>query len=122
MQVLYIPDQDEIARSAPKSAPPSVSLCSSDQFPGSVDSQETLRSASVSNPLPEVCPPDLDDGKREDAFEEEGEREEGESGEQVISPSNSKDEELFEEVADTHIVLVARYISDDQVKGSVRSG
>lgn len=115
-QVLYIPDQDEIARSAPKSAPPHLTLTSSGQFPGSVDSEDTLRSSSVSGPLP--------DGNQEGGEEGEGEgqeskcedkAEEEKNGEEAFSPSTSKGHELFEEVADTHIVVVSRYISDDQV-------
>ena len=116
VQVLYIPDQDEIARSAPKSAPPNFNLSSSNHFAGSIDSQDTLRSSSVSNPLPETSTPSapvLEDSKTADVFEKEG-AEKGE-GADLVSPSSTNSQGFFEEVADTHIVLLSKYISDDQV-------
>lgn len=126
--MLYVPDHDEIARSAPKSAPASVSTStpSNDQLPGSMDSQETLGSGSISHPLPDSSPATTDmKAMDEEVFEER--EEEGGGGESeveaeareegVLPPYSDEPQELFEEVTDTHVVLVSRYISDDQVKG-----
>lgn len=107
-QVLYIPDQDEIARSAPKSAPPQLQLPSSDQMLSSVESEGTIRSSSVSQPLPDPDPSTVPQG---------GEVAEG--GESPVLPYN-RDGEYFEEVTENHMVLISRYISDDQVSVFVR--
>lgn len=104
--MLYIPDQDEIARSAPKSAPPQLNLNTSDHFASSVESEGTIRSSSVSQPLPETI-------SQVEEVAEAGEGEVVEVGESpVLSPQK---EEFFEEVTENHMVLVSRYISDDQV-------
>lgn len=104
--MLYIPDQDEIARSAPKSAPLQLNLSSSssDHFPSSVESEGTIRSSSVSQPLPDP---------QEEESRAEGGESPAEGGESPVEPYNR--DELFEEVTDSHMVLVSRYISDDQV-------
>lgn len=98
MQVLYVPDQDEMARSAPKSAPPNISVTHFEQFQGSVDSQDTL----VSHP-----PPESSSIPQHQAESKSGAREREED--------SHKGQRFLEEVADTHMLLVSRYISDDQV-------
>ena len=104
-----MPDQDEIARSAPKSAPPQISrLSGSEQLQSSVDSEGTLRSSSVSHP------PDHTLQSRGVA---EKEAETGEMEGEPSSTSLQAPDEVFEEIAETHVVLRSRYISDDQVAG-----
>ena len=118
MQVLYVPDQDELARSTPpkpappcpKPAPPRLRhLSDSQQLHSSVESQGTLRSSSVSQP-PNPTP-------QGEGGEDEGEEQGKEGGAEEEPSTTSLDNcgELFEEVAESHIVLVTRYISDDQV-------
>ncbi len=103
-----MPDQDEIARSAPKSAPPQVtSVSGAEQFQGSVESEGTLRSSSVSQPLGPTL-------HSEGVAEGEGEEGGMESEPSTTSVERTQDQ-FFEEVAESHIVLMSRYISDDQV-------
>ena len=112
-QVLYIPDHEEIKNSAPKpsppkSSPPKLNLSQSEQqLASSIESEGTLRSSSMSQPLPESTsstgPP-----VEEQLHQEVAEKEES------PLPFN-RDAEYFEEITDTHMVLVSRYISDDQV-------
>ncbi len=119
--MLYIPDQEAVVHSSPKPAPPPVSVSPSQQPPSSVESEGTVLSSSISQPLPDSSPllhhgqgssqllPDSSPlihrhGSSEEMFQ-------GDSG-----PGSGEDE-LFEEVTDSHMVLISRYISDDQVSG-----
>lgn len=94
--MLYIPDHDEIARSAPPKTTP-LQPTSLEQFHSSVESEGTVRSSSVS--------------QTRDCGDQESSRESEERG----GGCTDKEQELFEEVTDSHMVLVSRYISDDQV-------
>lgn len=136
--MLYIPDVEEIACSAPKSAPPNITgPPSAEHLPGSTDSQETLHSSSLSQPFPEDDPEQQSTKERlskEKSTEKSTEKSGGEiateqhSGERapteeppgmqdtIASPLViNEDAGMFEEVEDTHMVLLSRYISDDQV-------
>ena len=113
-QVLYIPDPEEIKDSAPEPSPPKSSpplSQSEQQLASSIESEGTLRSSSVSQPLPESVSssgPPAQEQLHEQVAEEES-----------PLPFN-RDAEYFEEITDTHMVLVSRYISDDQVKNLLR--
>ena len=111
--------------SHPKSAPPSVSHSSSPEH--HVGSPDTIRSASIGSPMPEkgfgngVGPTYggvTSEGKEGMAKEEKVEF-------QVFSPPSSPSsippsivdcaKDFEEEVTDTHIMLMSKYISGDQV-------
>ena len=99
IQVLYVPDNDELDRSLPKSAPPNLTHPNLETLTSSVESENIVRSSSLSYHLPES----------NTEFEQEGDV-------MVESGTIHDTNEVFEEVTSTHLVLVSRYISDDQVK------
>ena len=109
--MLYVPDHDEIARSTPKSAPPSFNK-SFPELPSSVESEGTLTNSSIGHVLETSSQGDEDQGRKEEG---------------VISstppppPSATTNRRMSEEVTDNHIVVYSKYISDDQVGFIVHS-
>jgi hypothetical protein len=73
-----------------------------------VESEGTVRSSSVTQPLPDLDSPTIP-------------REEKKREQSPVLPFN-RDGEYFEEVTENHMVLVSRYISDDQVRGVAYCG
>ena len=145
LQVLYVPDQDEMEKAMPKPIPPShpspplppssseaTSVPSSNHLksaPASVShlspehhvgSQDTLRSASVSNAISSDRIPDNE-------VSEDGrgvcDDKEGVAGGklEVFSPPSSPPSivdcarDFEEEVTDSHIMIMSKYMSEDQV-------
>lgn len=93
LQVLYVPDQDELAKLAPppSSAEPPVTSSTS-----SGDSEATPTIITVEG------------GERGEGEADEGERE----GARVVGETEG---ETSPETADTHISILSKYISEDQV-------
>ena len=84
-QVLYVPDQDELAKLAPPIVVPEAPVTSS---VSSVDSEAT----------PTITTTELEDGNRP----------EGETEAEGAGPGS--------EVADDHISILSKHISEDQVR------
>jgi len=138
-QVLFVPDQDELDKvrpkptdgatptdsatptsNQPKSAPPSVSHAP--PLPeAQVGSGETGHSASVSSPATATSDNGVLATLRGGAREDKEGVAERKAEFQVFSPSSSPPSlvdcarDFVEEVTDTHVMVVSKYISEDQV-------
>ena len=97
LQVLYVPDQDELAKLAPPPPPP----------PPPPPSTEPPVTSSISSGDSEITPTIITVARGEG----EADKGEGERTREVVETEGG----TSLETVDTHISIVSKYISEDQV-------